>query len=649
MPSVGETLSAAVLLGGAVVALCAGAAASARRRIVAGGLGSAGAIVGAALATWAHPALPLPSRPASTTQPAYVGSAACRGCHPSEWHSFRATFHRTMTQDASPETVLAPLDGRPLIRDGAVEATSRLERRGTTIVATLPDPAVLAARVLGAIGPDAPVPIVERPVVLTTGSHREQAYWVPATREGELRLFPFVWLVREQRFVAREDAFVRPPDQPIAPARWNSNCVACHAVGGEPGHDLAQDTFTTRAAELGIACEACHGPGRAHADRHRDPFERWSATQHAAPDPTIVHPGRLAADRSAAVCGQCHAYTFPRDSDTWWATGYARSFRPGDALAPTRHVLSLATFDPAASSVSAGQRPDSAPALGIDASGASLFWPDGAIRVGGREWNGLVASSCFTRGSDEKRTRISCLSCHAMHAGDPAGQIAPDRSGDRGCLSCHTSTRERSHGHHAAGSPGNACVACHMPKTSYALLSAVRSHTIDSPRPGLTAVTGKPNACNLCHLDRSLAWSADHLASWFGTRPDASGALPVGDAAADVARGLHEGLAGDAALRVLVADALGDPATPSVRAIATPILAEMLLDPYAAVRFVAVRSLARVGLCPVTVDASAPSPSRRGARDEVRACAAQHGQRLDPDVVARLLAERDDRAVTIAE
>src|SRR5688572_13295863 len=54
-------------------------------------------------------ASPPPERPRSGTLPAYVGSNACRACHPSEHASFTRTFHRTMTQDATPKTVLAPL------------------------------------------------------------------------------------------------------------------------------------------------------------------------------------------------------------------------------------------------------------------------------------------------------------------------------------------------------------------------------------------------------------------------------------------------------------------------------------------------------------------------------------------------------------
>jgi hypothetical protein len=198
-----------------------------------------------------------------------------------------------------------------------------------------------------------------------------------------------------------------------------------------------------------------------------------------------------------------------------------------------------------------------------------------------------------------------------MHRGDPAGQIAPDRAGDAGCTSCHASTKE--HSHHPVGSPGAFCVACHMPRTSFALLSAVRSHRIDSPR--VLPLPEKPNACSLCHLDRTPAWAARTLHEWFPTSSGRSGRD-------DVSAGLLYGLSADAGVRALVADALGDPRLPAGQSFRVAILREMTRDPYAAVRLIAERSL---GTAPADV------------------------RPLDPDVVRQRLAERDDRAITIAE
>jgi hypothetical protein len=50
-----------------------------------------------------------------------------------------------------------------------------------------------------------------------------------------------------------------------------------------------------------------------------------------------------------------------------------------------------------------------------------------------------------------------------------------------------------------------------MPYTSYALFKAIRSHQISSPKVEPSARFGTPNACNLCHLDKTLAWSQEKL------------------------------------------------------------------------------------------------------------------------------------------
>lgn len=504
-------------------------------------------LAAAASIGWGAVIVPRPSPaapeelPKPTSATGYVGSSACRGCHPGEHASFSRTYHRTMTQPANDRTVLAPF-----------------ERRGEEVWAE------------------------GKRVVMTTGSHRQQAYWVAGEREGELRLLPFVWLAREKELVPRIEAFLTPPDTDVSRSRWSSSCIACHAVAGEPRHDPVRDAFDTRVAELGIACEACHGPGGQHVERHRDPFERLAQRRSDKPDPTIVHPAKLDKERATAVCGQCHSYAFPRDEEEWWTSGYARSFRAGDPLEPSRMLLT-----PGFSGAT------------IETSEDALFWPDGTIRVGGRETNGMILSACFTKGS------MTCLSCHSMHDGDPRGQLASDRRGDAACVKCHADTKD--HARHAAGSEGSSCIACHMPKTSYALLSAVRSHRIEMPR----ADPAKPNACNLCHLDRSEAWTARQL----GTSEEGLSDLPYGAWAA---------LAGDAAVRVVVADALGregSPAPAAFRAQLPRILAD---DPYAAIRFVARRS----PLSEATAAGAGP---------------------LDEELVRKLLASRDTRPVTIAE
>src|SRR5437879_5683162 len=47
------------------------------------------------------------NRPVASEQPGYVTSNSCRACHPGNYASWHASFHRTMTQVASSSTVLA--------------------------------------------------------------------------------------------------------------------------------------------------------------------------------------------------------------------------------------------------------------------------------------------------------------------------------------------------------------------------------------------------------------------------------------------------------------------------------------------------------------------------------------------------------------
>ena len=493
-----------------------------------------------------------------------------------------------MTQVAGRDTVLAPLDT-------AVDAEGARH--------------VLSTDASGAVWERADDGEKER-VLLTTGSHHMQGYWV-AGRTGSLRMLPFVYARDERRLVVRREAFVEPPDSRQPDVRWGSNCIACHATGGEPRARPDHSGYDTRVTELGIACEACHGPGGAHVEHHGDPVARYAQHLRGGPDPTIVNPARLPADRSADVCGQCHAYAYPRDEDGFWQSGYVGAFRPGQALDSSRYVLSPAVLaDPR------GPK--------LDLPTGDLFWPDGAVRVAGREYNAMTRSACFLRGEGERK--LTCTSCHSMHASDPDDQLRRDRPVQASCTSCHA--MGAGHSHHAPGSAGDACVSCHMPKTSYALRTAVRSHRVDSPDAG---VSGRPVACNLCHLDRSLGWTAKALAAWSGqgASPD-----PV-PGAPDVPESVRGLLTRDAAERVLWADAMGDP--DALAASGSDWEGALLdyaarEDPYAVVRYVAGRS-------------------RREVDAVSRGKAPAHGARtaISQQDIAALARNRDDRDITVAE
>ena len=554
-----------------------------------------------------------------------------------------------MTEVASTASVRAPWQG---VLSDEMGREYRLFRRDEQFWVELPDPDRLAASVRrGQLA--ARVPRVERRVEMTTGSHHYQAYWLPGARGNELWQLPFVYQFESQRFLPRRAVFLEPPDDPPYWARWNSSCIQCHSVAGEPQHDLASDRFASRAAELGIACEACHGPGAAHVARQKNPLARYQTRLTASADPSIVNPARLDAERASEICGQCHAYFVPNDAERWWQSGFAEVYRPGDSLAASRKILDYE------------RDREQAPAL-IGSDLDSLFYADGSVRVGGREWNGLRRSACFEQGRGARQ--LSCLSCHELHGGTREAQLSASALSNAACAACHQqlATALPEHTHHLEASSGSSCVNCHMPYTSYALLGGVRSHRITRPdsepdRPGLA-----PNACNSCHLDHSPAWARRWLQHWYGSRSTAPAVAEPEPATASEAAALAL-LSGDAARRVVVAAQLGW--APALRASGSGWQAQLLVaaldDPYAAVRFVAHRSLRTLpGFEDLAYDFSADRDTRLAAiaRAQARvqrlaqpASDGQHELPLDAagllplDFLAERVRSRDPRPVRIAE
>ena len=45
---------------------------------------------------------------------------------------------------------------------------------------------------------------------------------------------------------------------------WNSFCAECHNTRLHENYDAATDSYQTTMAEMGVGCEACHGPLKAH-------------------------------------------------------------------------------------------------------------------------------------------------------------------------------------------------------------------------------------------------------------------------------------------------------------------------------------------------------------------------------------------------
>ena len=592
------------------------------------------------------------ARPLEIPKDGYVGSEACVECHQGNHATWFASYHRSMTQLAKPEIILGNLESVRLSFEGH---DYEVTREGDTFWVNAPDP-------------EAPHDVSKRrvaPIVMTTGSHHMQVYWWTTGEDRTTALLPFAWIEETNEWIPRTASFLQPElnlEQEVG--RWGQTCSMCHSTHRREMY-LTNESWDTEVSEFGISCEACHGPGQPHIDYQRrlaasldtDLGSSEVESETLSSDP-IVNPESLDKVQSAQVCGQCHSVVQLRGDieELRHLNLHGHKFRPGKDLDQTHHIVRREDMLEQANDFSHGV-PGPQP--------ETTFYKDGMIRVSGREYNGLTDSACYQRGE------MTCLTCHQLHKSSSDDrslkewandQLKPSAIGDESCLQCHSPTEYgTNHTHHAAGSSGSSCYNCHMPHTTYGLLKAIRSHTITSPNVEKDRRAGRPNACNLCHLDKTLEWTADSLQDWYGIEKPAFTADEK-----QVAASLLWLLKGDAAERALVAWSMGWEKAQAVSGTdwQIPFLAQLIDDPYLAIRFVARRSLRTMkGLNNLTVSLYGAQDARHAAISALAQYWYENQSRessnrsellftpdgLDFERVQRLMSERDNTPVMLSE
>ncbi|HXB67031.1 MAG TPA: c-type cytochrome [Candidatus Acidoferrales bacterium] len=252
-------------------------------------------------------------------------------------------------------------------------------------------------------------------------------------------------------------------------------CDGCHSVN--------YDVSTKKVTEWNVGCEKCHGPGGDHA---KQPSRA-----------NIVNPARLNYVDATNTCIQCHSQgqplTAPSAGKAYdWPVGFHMGKRLDDFWKLEEHKLGETTF---------------------------THFADGTAHKNRMQGNDFVTSLMYTHG-------VTCFSCHDAHGAEndallwkPANVLCLDCHGPNSPNGPHAPTTEQ-HTHHKAGSQGNECIACHMPKIQQTIADVnVRSHTFHFVTPAMTDALKIPNACNVCHADKSTAWSNAALRTWVDRSP----------------------------------------------------------------------------------------------------------------------------------
>jgi tetratricopeptide (TPR) repeat protein len=205
------------------------------------------------------------------------------------------------------------------------------------------------------------------------------------------------------------------------------DCIFCHndyeAIPASHARLGDEPVYSGELPE-GVDCQRCHGPGRNHVQAASKPGAKLEDVRAA-----IVNPAKLAADREAEVCLQCHLQT-TEFSLPHVVKRYDRgdfSYRPGEPLA----AFELA-FD-----YSPGTERDN--------------WFQNVSTA-----SRLQMSQCFLKSNGA----LKCTTCHDPHNIRHGEESAEHYNGV--CRQCHASAftalvAAKKH------TSETGCIACHMP------------------------------------------------------------------------------------------------------------------------------------------------------------------------------------------
>lgn len=480
----------------------------------------------------------------------YAQSTTCVTCHPGHFETWHQTYHRTMTQLATEESIVGDFDDASYTYKGIPSHFT--QENGRYFIETL-----------------AFDQIEKYEVVLAIGSRRFQQY-VTQIGDRHFRL-PLAWHIEEGRWIHMNGGFLDPDDTEFTrhTSLWDGNCIFCHNVKAQPGYDFQAQTYDAAVAELGIACEACHGPASEHISRNQNPLRRYTLYLDGR-DPTLISPHELEPLQQVQTCGHCHGQRVPNPHERieqFMSEG--DPFTVGDDLSDYTTPIWLDTE-----------------LFGV--SFAKRFWQDGTPRLTAYEYQGYLLSD------EHHNSDLTCTSCHNAHGGDPAGMIDPIMRGHEGCLQCHEEIRAdvAAHTKHPADSQGSDCYACHMPDITYGLLNIHPTHHIENPEPAKAWRYEMPESCTLCHSNQTAVWAAEAQANLFDQPlPDD---LPD-NANFETAETIRTLLMGDVVQRAVAIEALSSERTYREEAESqlwvVPFLLLAMEDEYPAIRYIAWRGL----------------------------------------------------------
>ncbi len=435
---------------------------------------------------------PKPQAAAGHLDGEYLGSESCARCHDVEHTQWKNSLHIKMTKPIAEATVLGDFrEGTKFSDHGRSYTFGTKDGKPFVSVAA-------SGRIAETFAVD-----------YTLGAKRYQGY-LATLPEGRIYVLPVFWHVASKRWIDWKEITSVPEGAHNLRQIWNSNCFNCHATNLVQGYNVDEQKFKSTWSEMGIGCEACHGPGREHVTL----MDAWEKDPASKPNYDNSSKNRQLSDilkilsvkssdprRIYDTCSYCHGNK----------RNVFLGFKGGDRFSD--YATPFLISDPLPENDLQGE-----------------FWPDGRPNRFNRP-QALTLSGCFKAGA------VACTSCHVAHGSrnefSLKVNINQGRNGDGLCTQCHATPKAVSrdpgaapkpsftgagleaHTFHKPDSAGSRCISCHMSDVNWRLLIRRRDHTFQPPVPENTVQFGIPNACTTCHDDRSPEWAAKQMDAWW--------------------------------------------------------------------------------------------------------------------------------------
>ncbi|MAO26526.1 multiheme c-type cytochrome [Roseovarius sp.] len=391
----------------------------------------------------------------------YVGSDTCAECHRDAAQSWAGSHHALAWTAPSAESVKADFDGTEF-QLGDMQARFSLGDDGSYQVSVTERDGRTSLYDVHSVAGVAPL-----------------QQFIIETEPGRLQSFDIVWDVEAGRWFHLYPAQNYAPDDALhwtGPYKtWNSRCASCHATGFTANYDYETRSFASTQAEIGVGCEACHGPGSEHVSW----AEGLETTRSPPPQAHGFPVDMNDPTQMTEQCAGCHARR--------------EAFGDGNPEpgTPFHDAFNLSWLR------------------------EGLYEADGQILDEVYVYGSFLQSKMYAKG-------VTCRDCHRPHQAD---LVAEDNTL---CTQCHSPAGNPAfpslprrvfdgpaHTQHAAGSDGAQCRACHMVERTYMGNDLRADHSFRIPRPDLAEATGAPDACTGCHEDQTAAWAAERIAAWF--------------------------------------------------------------------------------------------------------------------------------------